>query len=268
MIDFISHFGFRQLPFTRELTVKEQFTHPQFAETRSALLQTIDNRMSAALIAPAGTGKTSVLRGVVAGLPEARYRVTYVMIANLSRREMAREMATALGLPPAGSYPMLVRRLQENFKSSLESDARRPVLFIDDAHEMRPDVLGMLRILTNFEMDSRLVVSIVLSGQPNLRELLRRDDLEDVARRLSHVATLSPLSRPDITTYLKHRAHAAGAKTLPLDAEAIEAIFELARGNLRATDALTLKALQLAHLKGAKVVDTNHVTEARGMLWA
>lgn len=268
MKDILSHFGFQTLPFTRELTVIQHFSHPQFDLAADALLEAVENRMSAALIAPAGTGKSSVLRRLLSRLPEARYRVSYLMITNLSRREMAREIATALGLEPAGSYPMLVRRLQEGCRSSLDIESRRPVLVIDEAHELRPDVLSMLRVLTNFEMDSRLVVSIVLAGQPKLRELLRKDDLEDVARRLSHIATLVPLSKTEVASYLKHRATIAGAKILPLDAQAVEAIVEIARGNLRATDALTLKSLQLAYADGDKTANTNHVTTARSLLWA
>ena len=73
-----------------------------------------------------------------------------------------------MGAEPAGTYPTLVRRLQERFANDLDVDAVRPVLFLDDSHGMRPEVLSILRILTNFEMDSRLVLSFVLAGQPPL----------------------------------------------------------------------------------------------------
>ena len=168
MKDILGHFSLQALPFTRELAVSQHFSLPQFDAAADGLFEAVDNRMSAALIAPAGTGKTSVLRRLQSRLPDARYRVSYLKVTNLSRREMAREIATALGLPPAGSYPMLVRRLQEGCISSLDTESRRPVLLIDEAHEMRPDVLSMLRVLTNFDMDSRLVVSLVLTGQSKL----------------------------------------------------------------------------------------------------
>ena len=137
--------------------------------------------MSAALIAPAGTGKSALLRALVARLPEARYRTHYVKVTNLSKRDMCREIATACGAPPAGSYPMLVRRLQEHFVAATDTDGVRPVLLIDESHEIRPDVLGLLRIVTNFDMDSRLVLSIVLSGQPPLAHLLRCRSLRSVS---------------------------------------------------------------------------------------
>jgi general secretion pathway protein A len=69
---------------------------------------------------------------------------------------------------------MLVRRLQECFLTNTSQDGVRPVLVLDEAHDLRPDVLDMLRILTNFEMDSRLVVSVLIAGQTPLRDMLRR----------------------------------------------------------------------------------------------
>lgn len=267
MKDFLAHFGFRETPFTRELRVDQHYSHPQFTEATEALLGAIEHRFSSALIAPSGTGKTNVLRRLTSLLPEARFRIRYVKVTDLGRRDLCREICTALGTDPAGSFPFLLRRLQERFATCLDTDGLRPVLLLDEAHELRPDVLGMLRVLTNFEMDSRLVVSIVLAGQPPLRNLLRRDDLEDVARRLNHIATLVPLSRQEMHDYVKHRCFIAGARSTPFDGPAMEALFETGRGNLRATDALTLKSLELAHQNGAKVASPNHVAEARTKLF-
>jgi general secretion pathway protein A len=95
------------------------------------------------------------------------------VLASLSKRDMCREIATVLGTPPAGSFPTLVRRLQERCLLTQDGDGLRPVLILDDAHEMRLEVLSLLRVITNFDMDSRLVLSIVLCGQPPLREALK-----------------------------------------------------------------------------------------------
>ena len=113
MKDYRSRFGFHANPFTRELANQDRFPLDDFDEAIEAVLTTLDARMSCALIAPAGTGKTSILRAVIARLPEARYRTHYVKVTGLSKRDMCREMAQAIGLAPAGTYPTLVRRLQD-----------------------------------------------------------------------------------------------------------------------------------------------------------
>ena len=126
------------------------------AQVAAALAEAVHERMSAALIAPAGTGKTVALRMLVAALPETRFQVHYVKVTGLSKRDLCKEIAVACGLSPTGIYPALVRKLQDAFAPS---DGMRPVILLDEAHDLRPESLAMLRVLTNFEMDSRLVVS-------------------------------------------------------------------------------------------------------------
>lgn len=267
MKDLHSRFGFHSTPFTCEIRVEDRFSLDVFDDALRALVRTVEQRMSAVLIAPAGTGKTALLRALVAALPEARYRVRYVKVPGLSKRDMSREIAQAVGVPPAGTFPMLVRRLQERFQTSLDTDGLRPVLILDEAHEMRPEVLGMIRVLTNFEMDSKLVLSVVLAGQSSLGNMLRRDDMEDVARRMAHLATLRPLSRDEVKSYVTHRCTIAGGREAPFDQKAMDALFEIGRGNLRATDRLALKTLEIAHDKDQDTCDASLVAHARKMLW-
>jgi general secretion pathway protein A len=266
MIDLRSRFGFHTAPFTRELPVEQRMPLAFLDEALAAFLRVVDQRSSAALVAPAGTGKTALLRAVVHQLPEARYRVHYVKVTDLSKRDLCREIAVACGAKPAGSYPMLVRRLQERFLATTAEDGVRPVLLLDEAHDLRPDVFGIFRILTNYEMDSRLVLSVLLAGQSPLRELLRHPSHEDVTRRLAHVATLRLLSRSESHRYVAHRCTIAGATTVPFDSGALDAVHEIACGNLRATDQLAAKALEVAHDAGVSVIDTAHLAQARRLL--
>jgi general secretion pathway protein A len=263
MTDLRSHFGFHSTPFTREIREEDQLSFPFLDEAVEGILRAVEARMCAGLFAPAGTGKTALLRRVRARLPEARYRVHYVKVTDLGKRDMCREIAAAVGIPAAGSYPCLVRKLQERFDATASTEGVRPVLLLDEGHDLRPDVLSMLRILTNFEMDSRLVVAIVLCGQPSLRKLLDREDQEAVAKRISHYAQLRLLSRDETETYLAHRCTIAGAKDMPFDQRSKDAIFEMGRGNLRATDALAFKSLEYAALAGKSTVSSSHVLAAR-----
>lgn len=265
--DFISRFGFHTTPFTCEIGVSEHFINEIYQEPLDHLLRVVDKRMSAAIIAPAGTGKTAILRSLRSKLPETRYKVHYLKVTDLSKRDFCREIAAAVRAEQAGNYPALVRRLQDRFTTSMDIIGERTLLFIDEAHDIRPDVLGILRILTNFDMDNRLVVSIILAGQAPLKKMLQHPKLEDVAHRLAYCATLRLLSRKESVLYIKHRCRIAGLAECPFDTSALEAIYEIGRGNLRATDHLALKALEKAHDYECDIVDSNHVTEARGLLW-
>jgi general secretion pathway protein A len=207
------------------------------------------------------------LRCLKAALPDARFQVRYVKITDLSKRDLCREIALACDAPPAGSYNTLVRRLQERFEQAVHVDGRRPVLLLDEAQDLRVDSLPIVRLLTNFEMDSRLVLSVVLCGTQRVKALLERVDQEAVARRIYHYATLRLLSRDELVQYVKHRCALAGAPTVPFDEGALESLFEISRGNLRAADALALKALERAAQAGCGAAGAQHVLDARKELW-
>lgn len=264
---FTSKFGFHSMPFTCELRIEDGFAGPLFDEPHYHLINTIDKRMSAVLVAPAGTGKTFILRRIAAKLPEARYRLNYIKVTDLSKRDFCREIARVVGAEPAGTYPALFRSLQNFFHEAYDVEGRRPVLIIDEAHDMRPDVLSILRLLTNFEMDSKLVVSIIIAGQPRLATMLRMPMLDDIQQRLGHCATLRLLSRQETVEYVKHRCRIAGVAACPFDPAAIEAVYEIGKGNLRATNQLALKALEVTYHAQHDVVDATHVTHARSMIW-
>lgn len=106
----LARYRFHKIPFTRELLTNERIEFPHLEEAFAGLMHSVEQRMSAALLAPAGTGKTALLRRLKSTLPQARYQVHYVKVTDLSKRDMCREIAAACGAEPAGSYPTLVRR--------------------------------------------------------------------------------------------------------------------------------------------------------------
>jgi len=266
-MDLKSVYGCHTIPFTREVSDTDLFKPHLLEESRAAILRAIAKRSSAAIIGPSGSGKSTLVRVLIVSLPEARYATHYVKCTDFGKRDMCREIACACGVQPAGSFPSLMRRIQDKFEGTLSDSGRIPVLFLDEAHDLRPDVLGMLRIITNYQMDSRLVVSVVLAGQPALARILSRDDQDAVARRIIHYAKLRPLSREESANYVQYRMTIAGAKKSPFDAAALDAIYEIARGNLRQTDNLALESLELAAAAKLQVVGAQHISAARRALW-
>jgi type II secretory pathway predicted ATPase ExeA len=119
--DLLAVFDFHAVPFTREITTTDDHLRLPFLDEAFAGLLSALARMSAALTAPAGTGKTALLRRLRSGLPEARYHVHDVKVTRLSRRDMCREIAVACGAAHAGSYPIRARRLRPRLRSRRRS---------------------------------------------------------------------------------------------------------------------------------------------------
>lgn len=258
---FEDHFGFSSTPFTREIPADKRLEFDFMAAQTAALEDVIRRRMSGVILAPAGTGKSQVLRALEERLPKARYKTGYFKVGNLTSRDLCRDIAHATGARIVSKFPALVRAVQERFEQDSSAEGLRPVLFFDDAHALRPDGLELVKILTNFSFDSRLVVSVVLAGHPLLREKLYRPEVEDVRQRLAHCGELRLLSREESIAYIEHRLAIAGCKTSPFDANALEAMYEMSRGNMRAIDTLAHKALTKATDGGAKTVGQQHVIQ-------
>jgi len=261
MKNFEDHFGFASTPFTREIPVDKRLDFDFMTIQTAQLEDTVKRRMSAVLLAPAGTGKSSVLRSLEDRLPKARYKTSYFKLGNLSGRDLCREIAHAVGARVVCNFPALIRAVQERFEQDSGEGGLRPVLIFDDAHLLRLEGLELVKVLTNFAFDSRLVVSVVLAGHPTLKEKLYRPEVEDVRQRLAHCGELRLLSRDETMTYIDHRLKIAGCRTVPFDGNALEALYEMSRGNMRAIDNLALKALSKATAAGVTTVGQQHVVQ-------
>lgn len=254
-------------PFTREFSIGARFKLDLFEEATQSICATIEKRMSASLIAPAGSGKTAVLRAVSDQLAAARYKVTYIKVTDISQRDMCRQVSLAIGAKPASLFFSLVESVQNCLSDDYHVRGLRPVLLIDEAQDMRPETVSILKLLTNFEMDSRLVVSFVLAGQPALRQLLEKERLQDIAQRIYHHTELRLLSQGESHDYLRHRWSMASSGPFPFDERSLQAIFEMGRGNMRAMESLALKALEMAQSKKIACVDESLIVQARKTLW-
>jgi general secretion pathway protein A len=137
------------------------------------------------------------------------------------------------------------------------------VLIIDEAQNLSGDVLEQLRLLTNLETNARKLLQIVLIGQPELRSMLARPELEQLAQRVIARFHLDALNAPETTHYITHRLAVAGhSGALPFTARALARIHRLAHGVPRRINLLCGRALLGAWANGQQRVDTDVVNKA------
>jgi general secretion pathway protein A len=139
------------------------------------------------------------------------------------------------------------------------------ILIIDEAQNLAPDVLEQLRLLTNLETNERKLLQIILIGQPELRDMVARPELEQLAQRVVARFHLDPLAEDETAHYIKHRLSVAGMSGLiPFDRDARHRIFELTRGVPRRINLLCDRALLGAYASGRQRVDRAIVDKAAG----
>lgn len=137
------------------------------------------------------------------------------------------------------------------------------MLIIDEAQNLAPEVLEQLRLLTNLETDQRKLLQIVLIGQPELRDMLARPDLEQLAQRVTARCHLDALNLAETRQYIAHRLTVAGLiGNLPFDGPALKRIHELTRGVPRRINLLCGRALLGVWAKGEQQADRAMVDRA------
>jgi general secretion pathway protein A len=190
--------------------------------------------------------------------------VAVVLNPQLSAREFLITICEELGIAvPAdrSSIKALIDTLNHHLLDA-HSDGRRTILVVDEAQNLAPDVLEEVRLLTNLETAKQKLLQIVLVGQPELRDLLARNDLRQLAQRITGRYHLEPLSRDETAQYVDHRLKVAGALGEVFDAGAKREVFRLSQGVPRLINVICDRALLGAYTVESRRVNRRMVRRA------
>ena len=211
-----------------------------------------------------GTGKTLLCRALLNGLNSARYQLAYLPNPHLTPLALRQALALELGIEQAaqldehGLLEALNRRLIE-----LARAGRSTVLLIDEAQALSHETLEALRLLTNLETERSKLLQVVLFGQPELDQLLAREDFRQLRQRITFSYRLRPLDVTDTTRYLQERLGVAGYRGEPLfDAAAVRLLVRASGGIPRLLNILANKALMAAFGEGRRRIGRSHVQRA------
>ena len=205
-----------------------------------------------------GAGKTTVCRCFIEQVPE-NCRLAYIFNPKLTVEELLLTVCDELHieLPPAGAAPFGVKGYVDAINGYLlESHAAglNNVLVIDEAQNLAPDVLEQLRLLTNLETSERKLLQIILIGQPELRTMLARPELEQLAQRVIARYHLGPLLEAETGAYIAHRLAVSGALGVPFPPPLVPLIQRLTHGVPRRINLLCDRALLGAYVENSAQV--------------
>jgi general secretion pathway protein A len=136
------------------------------------------------------------------------------------------------------------------------------VLIIDEAQNLSADVLEQIRLLTNLETSTQQLLQIILIGQPELRTLLQREDMRQLAQRVTARYHLEPVTREDTGAYIKHRLQVCGATRPIFSKAAVDLVYKLSGGIPRLINVLCDRALLGAYTENKLQIDKKIVRQA------
>lgn len=210
-----------------------------------------------------GTGKTTLCRSLVEQVPE---HVDLALILN--PRQTPVELLASLCDELHVDYPegtASIKTLVDHLNAHLleaHARGRRTVLVIDEAQNLSPEVLEQVRLLTNLETATEKLLQILLIGQPELREVLARPELRQLAQRITARYHLTPLSADETGAYVRHRLAVAGLTPRLFTAGAVRQVHRLSGGVPRLINILCQRALLGAYAEEAERVDAKLVRRA------
>ncbi|MXR67997.1 ExeA family protein [Shewanella insulae] len=209
-----------------------------------------------------GTGKTTVSRCLLNQLPE-NTDTAFILNPSLTELELLATLCDELGVH-YGESPTL-KQLTDKLSQFLLANhekGRNTVLIIDEAQHLRAEVLEQLRLLTNLETDTKKLLQVILIGQPELQQLLKRQELRQLAQRITARYHLLPLTQQEIALYVQHRLQVAGRHEPLFHRSAIKALHQYSGGIPRLINLLCERALMAGYAQSKVPIDANMVRTA------
>jgi len=246
----LSLWGLKWNPCSPELPSEALLVTPRIENFAWRVEQLVQEGGFALISGESGTGKSVALRIVAQRLAALRDVAVGVLERPQSRMaDFYRELGDvfAVKLTPSNRWGGF-RALRERWKSHVSSTRIKPVLLIDEAQQMAPEVLSELRILSSADFDATSLLTVVLSGDGRLPELLRHEDLIPLGTRIRTRLLMEPASREELTTLLRHALSKAGHATLMTN-ELIDTLVDHSAGNYRVLMTMSgeLLAYGMAH---------------------
>jgi general secretion pathway protein A len=252
---YAAHFGLKREPFSIAPDPRYLFMSERHREALAHLLYGIGSGGGFVLLTgEIGAGKTTVCRCFMEQIPE-NCKLGYIFNPKLSVEELLLSICDEFGieLPPQGAGAVSVKGYVDAINAYLlasHAQAKNNVLIIDEAQNLSAEVLEQLRLLTNLETSERKLLQIILIGQPELRTMLARPELEQLAQRVIARYHLGSLTEAETGAYIEHRLAVAGASAIaPFPRRLMGLVHSLAKGVPRRINLLCDRALLGAYVE-------------------
>jgi general secretion pathway protein A len=210
-----------------------------------------------------GTGKTTVSRCLLQELTD-QTEVAFILNPTLNELELLAAICDQLKIrykKSEASLKMLTDKITNRLMKNHQA-GKNTILIIDEAQHLQPAVLEQLRLLTNLETNTKKLLQVILIGQPELQQLLQRQDLRQLAQRITARYHLMPLTEQEVQQYISYRLQVAGCSRPVFTASAVKKLFQLSGGIPRLLNLICDRALLGGYSQQKALIDAGLVHQA------
>lgn len=256
----------RERPFSKTPDPRFLYLSMPHREALARLQYVAEEREIALLTGEIGCGKTTLSRALMDSLGD-EYRFCFIVNPRLTAIEFLRSIARAFSpLLPAEDKESLLNQIADAV-FLLHTEGISPVLIVDEA-QLIPDreIFDEIRLLTNFQLDDRNLITVILMGQPELREILSDPVFEPLRQRITMQFHLPPLEMGDVQEYLDCRLEVAGGGAGLFSPDAVQRIFELSDGVPRRINQIATNAILEGYGRDEAIIDAAIIDEVASEL--
>jgi general secretion pathway protein A len=267
---YLRFFDLTEKPFAITPDPRYLYLSERHAEALAHLLYGINESGGfIQLTGEVGTGKTTVVRTLLSRVPH-HADVAVILNPRVTPVEFLLTICEELGLAIADTDRDSVKQMVDALNQRLlaaHADGRRIIVIVDEAQNLSAEVLEQVRLLTNLETPTQKLLQIILIGQPELRELLDRTDLRQLAQRITGRYHLEPLSPEETKGYVRHRLRVAGAAEEIFTPSALTEVHRVSAGIPRVINVTCDRALLGAYTQETRKVSAALVRRAAGEVY-
>jgi len=250
-----AHFAFTKVPFGKSMWAAQMFDSSSQREVIHGLHMWTEVKGLGLVTGPSGVGKSISLRRFVQDLDDARYHVIEFTYLPSTVNGFLRSLCRSLGLPMRLHSTDLFDAAQRHLASYEKDLGKHPILLIDDAEGLRPQVVDTIRRLTCFDLDSDDRFSVLLSGTDALIPLLADASLVSMRSRFLFTCTLRPFGLEDTVNYIRFHLQRSELDPKLFTEPAIKRLFQASQGRPRNINQLAIQALIQAAVQGRASID-------------
>jgi len=254
---YLDFHGFREKPFNLTPDPRFVFLSKTHKEAFAHLLYGVHHRVGfIGLTGEVGSGKTTVLRALLGQLDPEHHRTALIFNPCLSAPELLQNINREFGITASSNTLSPLEALNQ-FLLQQNTEGRTVVLIIDEAQDLEAPVLEQIRLISNLETDTEKLIQIVLSGQPELAEVLKRNEMRQLSQRIVVRYHLQPMDFEDTVHYISHRLQVAGGTDgLIFSKGALKRIYRFSQGLPRLVNAVCDRALITAYSRDARRISS------------
>lgn len=266
--DMRNYFGFRSYPFAADVKVENMYKLASMVEISNGIEFAVQQSMYFAIIGDVGSGKTTALRYSLSQFPQKKYSIINIVGGDYSFIELMRHTMACLGIYTRTTQQTLMLRSIYNALEALRSEAKTPILCLDEAHLLQTPVYSQLHLLSQQSHQQPKVMPMVICGQEGLYEKLNSYHARPIMSRVINGYNLKSLSQDECICYIQHQLSSIGGGDNDIfDQTALIAVTQASGGLPRRINAICLKALKNAMDCGRRSVIAEDVRNASKEWW-